>query len=1368
MGSMSATIEKIREEAAAFENRDLLLCFSQKKQFQSPLLLGNADTFFETWQNEAKPRELASFFQISSHYDEAHQKSDLEKFRKVLKSKSEDFCNQDLYMVTGFIKWGEKSLAPALLIPLHYDSEHDSVSFSMRDPIENIALSTLDKSIRFPVAADFTKDGNFAIKKFFDALEKKIAHKTEWKFTRNGYCITFYSTNRLLLKKNLASENWNSAKVANNEFFSATIGNNGFIPQPSLFEEAAFDHVYNPADHYFPYVLDSQTTKAAIDALNEDVTSFAVQTLPGSDKFKLAVNIVADLIQQKKKVGVISRRAITKQNFDNAWKPPFRTFQALNRDELKQELIESREKLVTYYDTVNAPISPSGIKLSELFEEIAQLKPVKSKFSNDLFKNIEQVRYTKFKSMRNSIEQLANLFLNENGIEIYKAFQGDTLPAISKDRKNTIGEELRAANSLIEKIKPVIESIHKSNLYPEGFKLTDILELTDTFKKYFDNDMPGFEGWDLHSNGWLAYQDDLMELSNSGERWSSYRRKGSDTFTDEAVDANICAARDEFVKSLGSTLKGLSDHYRRPKRLLLSVFKNPREINSDDKLVEKIDELIEIQEHRRKYKDSSVLATRLFGKDWKFEKTAWKDLASKIQHYYAFRARNKNYPKIDHLIHILEQWHLFKPFVSSQTVLQVCIKQLEQDLDTITKVLNLSEPLKSQDVDVWVNKISGWAKYWDKQDVYLELCEHMDNISDSPCENLAQFVKEPQNANSNAAAAFARAWTNCQMQAVTSTCPNLFSCTAKNRKQKGSQYKNLLDQFSNANFSAAYELVEKKPALLQSITLSQSYISGIGPFDVTLFLDADCMTIAEAMPGIINSKKTILFGNPCTPALEALPMDACNMNISSQSIFYKDNVLTATLRKGTTTSVIGFTTQYADPALFAFANSKIYDRQISQFPNSTTEKDKLQTLKVVQNKVSAIAESAVQHALKAPSKTLGIVAGSPMLCVEIEAEIQKLLEKNPAPSKFFTQGNLQNKFYIKTVERAVDLFRDVIFVCPELETFTDSSTESRSAANRKIAICSTLAKQKLTVFISNEDADTVASSKTGLFYEWIHALKARTANNDEAFAVNESTAQSVLDEQIQEVFKKESIPFKESFSQGGIPLGPVIVDANNDKRFLAVIESDCDCSMYNESIEDREYIRPNALSKFGWKVINMWLPLWNVANADEKENLVTTIAIEQSVAPPPEEEQPLDEMEQNNLPEIVPYTVEYPSLDGASKGISLLDVPSETLIEQLKFFVDYESPIHADLLLQRMTELYHANADAKTVLHLATVIKQALHQKQFIKTGQFFYSLTNKQVTARNRSKRPDSERKMAYVSPEERALLKHDDHSIKQMLGVL
>ena len=1356
--SMSATIEKICEEATVFDSKDRLLNFSQKNKFQSPLLLDNGDLFFTTWQNEQKPRALAQFFPISAKYDDDKQATDLERFRKILKSKSEDFCNQDLYMATGFIKWGEKSLAPAILIPLDYDAEHDTIAISNRAPIENIALPTLDNRIKFPVALDFFKNGTFGIQKFLDTLEKKIASRADWKFTRNGLCITFYSTNKILLQKKLTSKCWTTAKAANNEFFVATIGNEGFLPQPSLFDDVPYDHVFNPADHYFPYVTDSQTNKAVIDALNDQCPAYAIQTLPGAEKAKVAVNITADLIQQKKKVCVISRRAITKYNFENTWKPPFRSFQGPDRDSLQKTLSETRAKLVSYYDAVNYPFKHSGAKLTELFDEIAKLKAVKTKFASDLFKNIENVNYKKYKSMHSSLEQLTQLLFNENGLEIYNAFQGITLPAASQERKNLIGEELENANTLVETLKPFYESAKKSQLYIDSIKLSDLLDLVNVFKKNFDNEIPGFEDWDLHSNGWIAYQDDLNDLPNAGARWSSYRRKGSDIFTEDAIDANIIEARKEFEDSLSSALKALSDHYRRPKRLLLSVFKDPKSITSDDMLMEQIDKLIEIQEYRRKYKDSCVLATRLFGKDWKYEKTDWKDLADKIRHYYVFRARIKNSDQHDYLLQLLSKWHLFKPFAENLDPLQSSIEELQKILQNISKSFNMSETLDTQDVGLWIDKVGLWAKLWSTQDIYLQICEHLENISDSPCENLALFVKDMKNMRKDIAMAFARAWTNSQMQAVTAECPDLFSASAKSRKQQGKQYKSLLDQFCNANFREAHKAIEQNPDLLQTFTLSQSYEQDFDSFDVVLILDADCMTIAEAMSCILESKKVILFGNPCAPALEMLPMDACNMEISSQSIFFKDNVLSAALRKGIPTRVIGYTEQYADSTLFNFANSRIYNNEIAQFPNSTLVAGKSQSVKIVHDKILCIAEKAIQHATKNPSQSLGIVASNQSLCNEIESAIQTLLDKNPSAAKFFTQGTLTNKFYIKTIERAVDLYRDVIFVCVDIDNMANIASVC------KLSICSTLAKHSLTLFMTDEDSNKLCNAKPSLFQEWVSSLKSKaTIESPEMEGFD-----SPLDKQIKEQFIKESIAFKDYIAYGNIPIGPVVIDANNAKRFLAIIECDCSSGPYKESIEDREYTRPNAFSRLGWKVLTMWLPLWNISNADEKENLIATIAIEQSVAPPPQEDIPLDNAEQSDTTIVEPYCVKHPTIDGAEdKPITELSL--EKLIEQLKFYVDSESPIHGELLLQRILDLHHVDcASAQIKASLSEAIKQALHQKQFVKTGPFFYSLTNKNVVPRNRANRPDSERKMAYISPEERAELKLDDHSLKQMLGVI
>lgn len=1362
--SMSATIEKIREEATVFESRDLLLCFSQKNKFQSPLLIDFGDQFYETWLKEIKPRTLASFFPISSKYDEERQKSDLENFRKILKSKREDFCCQDLYMVAGFVKWGEKTLAPAVLIPLDYNFEHDTVAISSRTPIENIALQSIDKDTKFPVASEFVKNDNFEIKKFFDTLEKKIAAKTDWKFTRNGCCITFYSTNKLLLKKNLSNEGWVTAKVANNAFFNATIGNDGFLPQPSLFEETTYDHVFNLANHYFPYTTDSQTNKAAIDALNDQATAYAIQTLPGSDKAKLAVNIVADLIQQKKKVCVISRRAISKLNFETAWKPPFRSFQSPERETLQKVLNETRANFVAYNDVVNYPLKPSGAKLTDLLDEMSKIKQVKTKFPSEIFKNIDKVPYPKYKSMHASLKQMTQLFFEQNGIEVYDSFFDIKMPAFSLDRKNSVGEDLEHAKELIEKIRPFLECTKKSNLYPCGLKLADLPDLINLFKKSFDSDLPGFEDWNLHSNGWVAYQDDLMDLPNAGSRWSHYRRMGSDVYTDNAIDENVFDARNEFVDSLSSTLRSLSDHYRRPKRFLLTVFKNPKSIVSDEMLVEKIDALIELQDCKHKYKDSSVLAMRLFGKDWKFEKTDWKELSEKIHHYYSFRARNKNIEDFDHLIHVLEQWHLFRQFVDELDDILSNIEFLQKCLQSISKSLNFEESIDNENIDVWIEKIESWSSHWNDQDIYLQLCEHIDNIADSPCENLANFVRDSKNANVDIAMAFARTWTSSQIQSVTAKCPGLFTTTSKNRKQKSAQYRALLDQFSNANFREIHALVEKHPHLLQSVTLPQTYEQNFGSFDVALFLDADCTTIAEAMPGIYNSKKAILFGNPCSPTLETLPLDACDMDLSQQSIFFKDNMLSASIRKGIPTRVIGYTSQYADSTLFSFANKNIYNNEIVQFSKSTLPTNKLHTIKVVRDKVSSIAEHALLHAAKNPSQTLGIVTFSQALGNEIESALQKALEKYPAQAKFFAQGNLQNKFYIKTVERAVDLYRDVIFVCPDIESATAAT------GNRKLSICTILAKQRLHVFMTAEDSDKLANSKPGLFLEWVNQLNAKAEIEDRQ---DESIIESTLNEQIKNVFREEDIPFRESLAQGGIPIGPVVIDAYNSKRFLAVIETDSCNGLYKESVEDREYLRPNTLTKFGWNIFYIWLPQWNIAHADEKENLITTIAIEQSVAPPqPESEEQNDSEEtESQSASIEPYVVEHPAIEGTADDMPILELSTAQLIQQLKFYVDHESPIHSDLLLQRVLDLHHIErVGPKMSSVLNETIKQALHEKQFIKTGQFFYSLTNKDIKLRDRSKRPDNERKLAYISPEERAVFKsaYDESTIKQSLGVM
>ena len=186
-------------------------------------------------------------------------------------------------------------------------------------------------------------------------------------------------------------------------------------------------------------------------------------------------------------------------------------------------------------------------------------------------------------------------------------------------------------------------------------------------------------------------------------------------------------------------------------------------------------------------------------------------------------------------------------------------------------------------------------------------------------------------------------------------------------------------------------------------------------------------------------------------------------------------------------------------------------------------------------------------------QTLGIIAFSEDRCHEIETAISALAEKS-AKKSFFVQSEMPISFYVKTPDRAVDRYRDVIFICAENEGI------DKITADRKFAVCTTLARNETVTFITKQDLAMQKTAKPSIFWDWISYLQGKS---DDAPAESH-IADSELREQVMDLLKRENINAEESFSEGGIPVGPVVVDANNANRFLAVIEDDCTSERFRE------------------------------------------------------------------------------------------------------------------------------------------------------------------------------------------------------------
>ena len=1364
--ALSATLSKIRQESTLFDSKDSLLNFSTKGLYQTPLMLETGDLFFEKWKQTQGPLPLDSFLPKSDNFTPQQKLEVKEHILQALKEKMEDFGSTDLYLLLGFLKWEGNALSPSLLVPLDVNLQTQTVSLSSRPPLENSILrERLKSEVTLPRTEDATLNGQFSILLYFSLFEKAVAAKKNWKFTRHGLCLAFFDSVKLgltkCLEQGLDESNACAASTVKSLFTA-----DGFQTKDSKFDGECFDKIYSPLDHYPLYITDSHTTKVVEDAKDPDNKAYAIQVLPGTDWARATANLVADSIAEKKSTLVVYRRASTAQSFRDRLFPQFRNFEGPERDALLPNLQKSRDSFLRYYDAVNNNIQPSDAPLSDLLAEFVQNPAVKIKSSDVLFQKIANIPYKDYRELKADLDEILYLYFEKKGKEARNAFKDVRVPSLSVEEQEAIAKELAFASTKVTELKPLIGLVEKTGLFPTGIYLSGLSDIIDLILKNFNRSTPIFEDWELRSNSWEDYQDSLKALPEAGDKWVRYRRQTSEIYTDNAVDENILSVREEFAESLKATLKGLSDRYRSSKKKLLKVLKDPKSVKDDNQLLDLIDTLIELQENKRAYKDTSVLGNHLLGRDWLYERSNWFELNKKITYIYDFREAHKNDPRLDLLLQILEQWQLFVDALPQMKDFAKVVKELQESTRKITKGLSLETPLESLCIEKWLDEIQLWNANWSNLETHIRITSLLQAMENYGAKELCDYLKEPNNVSQNIAQAFAHFWAGTQIQQVGKESPDLFSLLPKARAQKTRDYRSQLDQFCNANFRTVHNTVKENPDIFAFLPLEQSfYLPASRNFQTLVVLDADCITVCEALPAIFKAQKTVLVGDPKAPVLSYQPLDGFAEDKTPHTQAFQESILTLSLRQGIPTRELWFSTTYANSSMVDFANYKIYGGGIRQLPTPSRETIKNQTLKVVPDKVIEIAKAAIHHAERQPGRTLGIIALHQSTCLEIESAINCLVPKDSPAARFFQPTNPAISFYVKTPERAVNRMRDTILVCGEYDA------SEKKAINSKLPVCTTLAKSDLQVFLSESDMAQKPKEKPDLFWEWILYLQ-KVLTLD---IRDEKPKESVLYPQALKALQDENIQVEPYFCQGGISVGPVVVDANNSKRFLAMVEDDCTTERFRESIEDRIYIRHTLLRQIGWKVLNLWTPFWYMANSDEVSHMVTTIAIEQSVAPPPKDDSEdqsdsADAISADNL-SVIPYTVLHPRIEGTPHDKPIQELSAASIITQLKFYVDHESPIHEELLQQRLFELHKEPwPNPALVPQIMDAIKQGIKSQKFIQTGKFLYSLKNPAVELRDRSFRPSSERKMIYVSPEERMFIPSsmDERDIKQLLGLL
>jgi superfamily I DNA and/or RNA helicase len=238
----------------------------------------------------------------------------LDELRKGAKSSLEEKGFNSLFLVLGTLKWfdpekpNEIYVSPILLVPvrlekkgrkapeftLHSTDEDTSVNFLLLNKLRDEFNITLPDSENVP---------KLSYENFLDAVRNAIAKQPDWKVEETAH-ITLFQDAKAAMIQDLEQ---NQQKIANHPILRglALKRTPDNVNRPAIPQEQELDKI-DPSLIY--QICDADSSQQVVIEAVKQGLSCVVQGPPGTGKSQTIVNIIAELIGQKKKVLVVAEK----------------------------------------------------------------------------------------------------------------------------------------------------------------------------------------------------------------------------------------------------------------------------------------------------------------------------------------------------------------------------------------------------------------------------------------------------------------------------------------------------------------------------------------------------------------------------------------------------------------------------------------------------------------------------------------------------------------------------------------------------------------------------------------------------------------------------------------------------------------------------------------------------------------------------------------------------------------------------------------------------------------------------------------------------------------------------------------------------
>ena len=542
--------------------------------------------------------------QRSSNQIIAYKKG--EKYEHILKSLkrfNDSAINEKginvLYISIGMLNWKEVNYStiqiksPLLLIPVYLEYDKSDRSFYLSKTDEDIVVNPtlkakleLDFGLLLP---EFINDED-TVESYLSKVEN-ILPESDWLVDNKTY-LGIFSFAKITMYYDLKEHEDEMSEA--NLVKSIFNGETGVVD--SYFDTNYDEYFKKGEDVNLHNVVDADSSQ--IEAILESKLgkSFVIQGPPGTGKSQTITNIIAELLNDGKKVLFVSEKKAALDVVHNNLKKVglgdfcfqvhsdkmnkkefvtelYRVFNnankdSISRDEKLKELISKKNALDKYCNALSKNVAPLNLTVSQIINNVYKYQ--KYEYLTFKIDDIKSKDLNYLARCKDALDKLSTL----EGTNNYNDFAwfGFNSEKYTYENDSSILEDIKYLRDYIQNMASLAENINKLvNISLLSF--TSLFNFVEKHKGLIE--LPYFDHALLDNEKRIELKSALEKIYDTQKSMSSYKEQLNSVFTDGILDIKYEDYEQRFLNNYRSPLRVFNSLYKSDRNDLLKYLSNP-------------------------------------------------------------------------------------------------------------------------------------------------------------------------------------------------------------------------------------------------------------------------------------------------------------------------------------------------------------------------------------------------------------------------------------------------------------------------------------------------------------------------------------------------------------------------------------------------------------------------------------------------------------------------------------------------------------------------------------------------------------------------------------------------------------------------